>query len=135
MITDDEFAVLGIAIHGQYMAPIGRWKAPVESLHSKGFLEKKNDVNFTITDAGRQAFAERDQDDDAAIRQLLESNNKVANARTQAQQSVEQAARHLWIAARATSETLGDTYEHALREWGKEALERALEMKDQNGGT
>lgn len=127
-ITDDEFTLLMIADNGDALAPIGRWKESVLNLASKGLLERLNEVNYAITEAGRKARAERDREDDASLRHLLESNNKVANARTQAQQSVEQAAQCLVQAVKASVIATGDTPTTALKQWGEIALKRAMEL-------
>ena len=127
-ITDDEFTVLGIAKEGQSMMPIGRWEQPIKALAEKGLMHCADAANYQITDKGRNAWAARDSEDDGAIRQLLESNNKVANARTQAQQSTEQAALHLSFAAKASALVTGQPPEFELREWGRLAMTRALEI-------
>ena len=127
-ISDDEFSVLMIAKQGQSMIPIGRWKSPVLNLAQKGLLQCVDSVNYVITPQGEAACDERDKDDDSAYRQILESSNKIANARTQAQQSVEQAALHLSFAAKAASLATGDPFVACLDKWLPVARERAIEL-------
>ena len=127
-ITDDEFSVLLIAKQGQSMIPIGRWKAPVLNLAQKGLLQCVDSVNYIITPQGEAMCDERDRDDDSAFRQILESSNKIANARTQAQQSVEQAALHLSYAAKAASLATGDPVAFCAEQWAPSVLRRAIEL-------
>ena len=127
-ITNDEFTVLMIAAEGESMIPIGRWKAPILALTERGLMQRNGESNYGITLAGREACAERDREDDTSLRQLLESNNAFATARASAQQMVEQAAQNLVAAARESAKVTGDAPVHALREWSKAALQRALEL-------
>lgn len=127
-LTDDEFTVLAIAGHGESMLPIGRWEPSVKSLVAKGFLHAQDKFNNTITDAGREALAARDKEDEAGFRQILESGAKISNARTQAMQSVEQAAVHLAMAARASSIATGDTEQISVERWTPEVVKRAFEL-------
>lgn len=129
-ITDDEFSVLGIAKEGQSMIPIGRWEKPIKSLAEKGLLHANDSVNYVITDAGRQAWASRDSEDDVLISQSLNLNNKIANARLQSQQSIEQAAQAFATAARATALLTGETPQSAARNWSKALVERTLSILD-----
>jgi len=127
-ISDDEFSVLLIAKQGQSMIPIGRWKSPVLNLAQKGLLQCVDSVNYIITPQGEAICDERDRDDDSQFRKILESSNKIANARTQAQQSVEQAALHLSFAAKASALATGRHTDEELKQWLKVAYERALEL-------
>ena len=127
-ISDDEFSVLMIAKQGQSMIPIGRWKSPVLNLAKKGLLQCVDSVNYVITPQGEVACAGRDKDDDSAFRQILESGSKIANARTQVQQSVEQAALHLSFAAKASSIVTGDPVAFCVEKWSPVVLQRAIEI-------
>ena len=129
-LNSDEVTVLMIANRGESMIPIGRWETSVKSLADKGYMTQAiqgalGPVNYIITDAGRRALA-ADEDDD--IRQMIVASNRVVNARTQAQHSVEQAAKHLADAARASVLGTGDSPEQAARRWHEQVLRRALEM-------
>jgi len=95
---------------------------------ARGLMQKNDEVNYAITLEGRKAVAERDREDDAALRQVLEGSNKIANARTQTQLSVEQAAQCLAQAAKASSLAMDDDPLVALQRCGKEALRQALEL-------
>ena len=70
-LTEDEFAVLMLADDGMYMAPIGRWKEPILALTEKGYLQKYDVVNYTITETGHRARVERDKADDKALLDIL----------------------------------------------------------------
>ena len=129
-LSQDEFTVLLLAAEGESMIPIGRWQAPILALAERGLMQKNDSVNYAITLEGRKACAERDKEYHDSCRQILVANNKIANARTQAQQSVEQAAQCLATAAKSSSIATGDDVKTALREWSKVALSRALELID-----
>lgn len=124
-LSDDEFAVLCIANKGESMIPIGRWKEPTLSLARRGLLHANDPSNYVITAAGRVACCESE---DASLRQVLESGAKVANARTQAQQSIEQAALHLSYAAKASAVATGDPVMFCLDKWLPSIRERAVEI-------
>ena len=124
-LSQDELTVLSLANAGESMIPIGRWKEPTLALERKGFLKANDSSNFVITDAGR---AEHVRQEDEPYRKILESGTKVQNARTQAQQSVEQAALHLSYAARASVLVTGDSVEDAIASWLDIVKERALEL-------
>jgi hypothetical protein len=121
-ISQDEMTVLSIAAEGQHVAPIGRWKPAVLSLTLKGLMQRVDDVNYTITAQGR---IEQAGEDDKAIREILESGAKIENARTQATQSVEQAALHLSYAARASSLITGQSTGHEVDKWLEVVRDRA----------
>ena len=127
-ISDDEFTCLMLADAGESMIPIGRWEQPVKSLAAKGLLHANDSVNYVITPSGRVALADRHRADDKAYTQVLEIGHKIANARTQAQQSIEQAAQHLSFAAKASAIATGDTPEQAARNWHEHVLRRCLEL-------
>lgn len=80
-LTEDEFTVLLLADNGESMIPIGRWKAPILSLTTKGFMRKNDEVNYSITDAGRQARATRDAEDEDAMLGLLSGGKKAVEGR------------------------------------------------------
>ena len=83
-LSDDEFAILMIADQGEPMMPIGRWKAPVESLLRRGFLRRVPSIqdpagtfNSAITEEGRRACQARDKKDQDDFKEVL---SKVADA-------------------------------------------------------
>ena len=124
-LTADEESVLSIASTGESMIPIGRWKEPTLELTRRGLMRANDPSNYFITDAGRKALA---QNEDEPFRQILESGNKIANERAQIQQSIEQAALHLSFAAKASSLMTGETPEVALSKWIVPAQDRAKEL-------
>jgi hypothetical protein len=125
-LTNDEFTVLGITKEGACIGPIGRWEQPVLSLAAKGLLKKENEFNYSITEAGRAAWQERDSEDDAGLMKLIEANNAVAQSRL----SIEQAAQHFATAARASALMTGDTPQQAARKWSEALVKRTLELLD-----
>lgn len=131
-LTDDEFTVLSIAINGESMLPIGRWEKPVKSLTDKGLMRCADPSNYFITDSGRQAWEVRDRADDAALGRLLEVGSQVTaplvSVQKSAQQSVEQAAVHLALAAKESVKATGDSLEFAIRHWSSVVIRRALEL-------
>ncbi len=126
-LTNDEWTILLIAKQGQYLAPIGRWEKPVKSLAEKGLLQRLDSVNYAITPKGSE-FADKQEDDE--LRGFLEAGIKARNGHEQARQSIEQAALHLSLAARASAAT-GDSPEVAAKRWSVVVLDRALELLDQ----
>ena len=80
-LSQDEFTVLLLADKGESMIPIGRWKTPILALTERGLMQRNDEVNYGITLAGREACAERDREDDAAMLRLLEGNSKTIEAR------------------------------------------------------
>ena len=126
-LSQDELTVLLIAAEGESMMAIGRWEAPINSLVEKGFLTKGDKFNARITLAGRMAAK---KDEDANYAAMLETGTKINNARTVAQQSVEQAAQHLVIAGRSTAQLTGENPKTEMRRWATAAINRALEILD-----
>ena len=80
-LTEDEFTCLLLANEGEYLAPIGRWKAPILALTSRGLMRKIDVVNYVVTEDGRRACEERNSEDERALSSLLESNKKTIEAR------------------------------------------------------
>ncbi len=131
-LTQDELAVLLIAAEGERMMPIGRWEAPAQSLLTKGYLQRNVSpqdpsgvYNLTITEQGRRACAEGEDD----MRALVGVVNETAQARRKiAAARAEELAVLLAQLATYSSSVTGDDKVKALRKWGKTVLERALEL-------
>lgn len=124
-LTADEESVLSIASTGQSMIPIGRWKEPTLALERRGLM-KCNDVsNYVITDQGRAALR---RDEDEPYRKVLELGSQVANARAQAEKSIEQSALHLSFAAKASAQITGDAPATCVNLWMDAVRKRALEL-------
>lgn len=98
-LTDDEAAVLMIANEGESMISIGRWEKPIDSLVARGLMIRHNKANAFITDAGRVAIKEREQEDDRA---LLEMSRQAGNTSHEARSSCDHAAQAVVRAVRAT---------------------------------
>ena len=79
-LTEDEFTCLLLAAEGEYLAPIGRWKAPILALTSRGLMQKIDEVNYVVTEDGRRACEERNQADEREMRELLARNQKTIEA-------------------------------------------------------
>lgn len=77
-LTRDEVTILSIAAEGESMMPIGRWEKSVENLVKRGFLERHDKFNNTITEAGRAALEAEEADADA---QLTKAIHAIKDAR------------------------------------------------------
>ena len=128
MITDDEFSVLMIAAEGQYMLAIGRWELPTRALEQRGLLKKEiiaGGPQYTITDAGREAIAAREQIETADLKALV---NRVTTLIGGIRGDAERAAQYLAKAAKASEQVNGDAPEVAAKHWSESILVRALEI-------
>lgn len=130
-LSNDELTVLMIAAENQPMMPIGRWEAPCKSLVDKGLLSATpsfNDPsglhNLRITKAGRAAATEGEDD---SIRDLITVNNRIATGRQETAAAASAIAVQLVDLAEKSSAITGDSKVHALREWSKVILAKALE--------
>lgn len=110
------------------MMAIARWEKPVDALVTKGLMVRGDRFNNFITDAGRAAIAEAEKQDDGAYRQILQQGISLRNQQTQAHLSIEQAAKNLVIAAKASALATGDTPQAAVEKWMPEIHRRALEL-------
>lgn len=124
-LTEDERIILTIAAEGQSLMAIARWEKPIESLVAKGLMERGDKFNNFITDAGRAAIKETE---DEPYRKMLEVGVNLRNQQEQARASVEQAATHLMFAAKASALVTGDTPQAAAASWSPKILERTLEL-------
>lgn len=124
-LTEDERTVLMIAAEGQSMMAIALWEKPIDSLVAKGLMERGDKFNNFITPAGRALIKETE---DEPYRQILEVGINLRNQQEQARASVEQAAMHLMLAAKASALATGDTPQAAAASWSPKILERALEL-------
>jgi hypothetical protein len=124
-LTQDELTVLLIAAEGESMMPIGRWEAPVQSLVAKGYLHANDKFNNFITDAGRKACKQGEDDD---VRALITANNNVVEARQKASARAEELAGLLAELATYSCGVTGDDRPTALRKWSAQILARALEL-------
>lgn len=131
-LSQDELTVLLIAAKGEPMIPIGRWKAPTESLIARGYIKPRGYAgdpsgyfNNYITPEG-QVAAERADDD--SFRQVLNVSASIAHEQKKARAHAEQIAVQLVDLAEASSEVTGDDKVQALEKWSRQILTRALEM-------
>lgn len=128
MITDDEFSVLMIAARGEYMLAIGRWESPIKSLERKGFLRVQT-INggpqYTITDTGREAIAEREQDE---VKQLSFAGVRLFSTQTACRDHAEAAAQAIANCARESSKATGDSPTVAAERWLKVIMDRVKDL-------
>lgn len=134
-LTPDEKTVLLIAAQGEPMMPIGRWKAPTESLVKKGFMKPRTHpgdptghFNHYITIVGMRAIKDAEKADDEALRSLITKSNVIGHEQKKARANVEQIAVQLVDLAEASSAVTGNNKVEALRQWARVILERALEI-------
>lgn len=127
-ITDDEYTVLMIAAQGECMIPIGRWEVSIKNLHARGLMRKIDDVNYVITQAGRDAAEQREHGDDNLLRDVFKQAGNVSAARNDAAAQIEQAAKHLAEAARLSAKATGATPESAVHSWVNPLASRAIEL-------
>ena len=124
-LSQDELTVLMIAAQGESMMPIGRWEQPVESLIARGYLHRNDRFNNVITDAGRKAAA---QDEDDTARQMIETNNAIVRGKKDARMQAQQIATQLVDLAELSNKITGEDRKVALERWARIILTRALEM-------
>jgi len=134
-LTQDELTVLLIAAKDEPMMPIGRWRAPAESLIAKGLLQPRPHAgdttgffNLRITAAGKAQAAQAKSDFDGQFRTMIDVNNQIHHAQTQARAAAEQIAVQLVDLIELSIKVTGDDKVKVLREWSKVILTRALEM-------
>lgn len=127
-LTDDEYTVLLIAAQGEHMIPIGRWETPIKNLHARSLMRKIDDVNYVITQSGRDAAETREHADDNLLRDVFKQAGNVAVARNNAASHIEFAARHLADAAKISAATTGDSPEAAIRSWAEPLIQRSIQM-------
>ena len=124
-LSQDELTVLLIAAEGESMMPIGRWEAPTQSLVAKGYLHANDKFNNVITEAGRKACKQAEDD---SMRALVGVGNEIVQAHRKTAARAEELAVLLAELATYSSSVTGDDKVKALRKWGKTVLERALEL-------
>jgi hypothetical protein len=131
-LTNDEMSVLMIADRDEYMLAVGRWELPVKSLTNKGLLKCEmlnGGPQYSITDAGRAAMKQGDDDN---IRAMLQAASSVGTAQKEVRVGAETAAQLLAEIAKLSAPITGDTPETAARRWSTIILNRALDII--NGG-
>lgn len=134
-LSADELTVLLIAAKGESMMPIGRWKAPAESLIERGFLQgvcspqdPKGMFNLHITAQGQAAAAREETVFDQQLGQMITGSTAIAHEQKKARANAEQIAVQLVDLAEASSKVTGDDKVAALEKWSRQILTRALEM-------
>ena len=128
-LSDDELTVLLIAAEDQSMMPIGRWRAPVESLLARGYLRSLDHFNHVITPEGRKAIEGRAAEDVLTMEQAYRQTYRdVADAQAEARRAVEEAAQALVRAAKVSVGATGDRLDTAVLNWNGELLRRALKL-------
>lgn len=131
-LSQDELTVLLIAAKGEPMMPIGRWKAPTESLVKLGYMKPHPNrfdpsgyFNVYITPEGQAAV---EKAEDAPFREMLQVNTAIQHETAKIRAHAEQIAVQLVDLANASHKVTGDTPVTALENWSRTILTRALEL-------
>lgn len=131
-LSQDELTVLLIAARGEPMIPIGRWKAPTESLLQRGYLQSRPHAgdptgyfNNYITPEGRKA-AERDEDQHLV--DILNASGAIQHAQQKLRGDAEAIAVQLVDLAQASSKVTRDSAQESLKKWSVGIFARATEM-------
>jgi len=139
-LSSNEMVVLKIAAAGERMIPIGHWKDAIESLVRRGFLkptpghgDPTGDFNNMITEAGRVALGVVKRQDDDSFHDLVTAQSKLVSAQKQAVDKVQEAARLLADAGEISETALGHARDWAIKQWGQQLIERAIELSKQGG--
>lgn len=134
-LSSDEKTVLLIAQAGGPMAPIGRWKASVESLAAKGFLRPRPHpgdptgyFNHHITRAGEAAAIECDREDDAALGRLIETASSTGRIQRKCASHAEQIAVQIVDLVELSVQATGSSKLDAAKQWGEVIGNRVKEM-------
>lgn len=59
-LSSDEETCLLILAEGGYMAPIGRWTGPLESLTQRGLAKMLDAANYVVTERGKLIASKKD---------------------------------------------------------------------------
>lgn len=101
-LSSDEETCLLILAEGGYMAPIGRWTGPLESLTLRGLAKKLDAANYVVTERGKAVATKKDTD---FYTDWINASNKAMAKRTIAP-----------LGGDATSATLSADYAHVNAE-------------------
>jgi len=133
-LSEDELTVLLIAARGEPMMPIGRWKAPAESLVARGLLQgtaspqdPSGMFNLRITATGKKEVERQDTVYEQQLGDVITKSRQINHIQNKARAAAEQIAVQLVDLAEMSSEATGDDKITALRNWARIILERALE--------
>lgn len=127
-LTEDEQSVLLITAEGGSVAPIGRWKTPVESLALRGLLYYRDPHNYGMTGAGREVVKALEKKTDAMLGAMIERGSVIGTAQKRIIDFAEQAAQLLAASALASEQVTGDSPEVAARKWSDEIYKRACQL-------
>lgn len=133
-LSRDEETVLLIAAKGERMMPIGRWKAPVETLTAKGLLttqpnpgDPTGNFNCVITAAGREAVEQLDTAFDTvpAIQQTV---GAIAHEHAKLRAEAEHIAVKLAALVGNSVKVTGEPAQESAENWVRVIVKRALEL-------
>jgi len=124
-LSDDEWTCLMIAAEGASMMAVGRWEASVDSLVTKGFMQRNDKFNNFITPAGREA-----------CRRAREENRRChapywrrgSHTRVRARTVIEEAATKLAEAAQLGQRVQGGHIDGHVEMAAFEIIKRAKEL-------
>lgn len=129
-LTPEERAVLEICANNGVIADIGeysKWHDPINSLLRRGFLQRHDQFNNSITPAGRAAYEEHGDDD---IREIIHASNAINGRQAAASAVIAQIAENMAKLARVTSALTGDEPKVAAKKWFDIALEATYQAID-----
>lgn len=124
-LSPDELTVLLIANEDESMMPIGRWETPVKSLLARGYLRANNKFNNVITETGRQAV---NNDENETAQHMIEANNVAVIGKQNAREAAEAIAVQLVDLAELSVKITGNDKAAAVHKWGRLILIRAAEL-------
>lgn len=124
-VSGDEETVLQILEQGGSVAPIGRWKSPVESLVSKGLVRMDDPVNCSITSAGASALK---VEDDSMWEAMAKQVMVLGRSKAEIQILGEQAAELLVRIARASTAATGNSESSEVTKWGNVIIDKAQDL-------
>ena len=129
-LSEQEVTLLELHAMGQSIAAIGAWEKPCDALVAKGYLQRHDKFNHSITPAGRAAWEEHDKETDKLLGKMIEQASVVGATQKGIRDFAEQAAQLLAQAAKESSKLLGDAPEAAAKKWSDVIFKRALEVLD-----
>lgn len=134
-LSTDEKTVLLIAHASGPIAPIGRWKAPTESLVAKGFLKPRPHpgdpdgyFNMHITREGEAVVIELDREDDATLGRLLEAASATGHIQRKCAAHAEQIAVQMVDLVELSVQATGGSKIDEAKRWGEVIGNRVKEM-------
>lgn len=129
-LTEDEFTCLLIMREGENLIRMKdtRWYRPLNSLHERGLVKPIGSENYVISQQGLYELTAHESGEDAMLRQMINRQGAVNQARLEVHEKMHAAIAALSEAANLSARATGDNPKDALRKIAHEVLERALEQ-------